>query len=182
MVEPIPTPAPGNEPAPPTPPVEPTPPIEPTPPEPPEKFFTQKDLDDAIAAAVEKAKKGWDKERTEADRLAKLSEDERAKEQLRLDREKYETERAALDRELLVNEAAKQLRAAGVSDSFAKLVCGKDAEETKTNIDVFTKEWNAAIEAAVNERLKGNPPRTGGGTPTVSSMADIIKNSITHGF
>ena len=74
------------------------PPADPT----PEATFTQDDIDKAVAAAVA-AKEGWDKERSEAERLAKLSKDEREKEQLRLDREKLDADRAKLDRELLVH-------------------------------------------------------------------------------
>ncbi len=177
-------PTPGEPTEPKEPPVPPTPgePADPTEPPAPEQKFTQTDIDKAVAAAVKAAKEGWDRERSEAERLAKLSKEEREKEQFRIDREKFDADRAALDREMLVNEAAKQLRAVGVSDNFAELVCGKDAEETKANIDAFTKDWNAAIEEAVNTRLKGKPPKTGGGTPPSASMADIIKSNITQGF
>ena len=168
-------------------PAEPTEPTEPTPADPPADptpaaSFTQDDIDKAVAAAVAAAKEGWDKERSEAERLAKLSKDEREKEQLRLDREKLDADRAKLDRELLVHEAAKQLREKGVPDSFAERVIGKDADETKSNIDGFAKEWGDAIQSGINERLKGSPPPMPGGGARETSMADVIKNSITQGF
>lgn len=172
--------------------IEPTPteptPTEPTPPEPkeppaePKPSFTQSDIDKAVEAAVKAAKEGWDKERSEAERLAKLSKDEREKEQFRLDREKLDADRAKLDRELLVHEAAKQLREKGVPEMFAERVIGKDADETKSNIDGFAKEWSDAIQSGINERLKGSPPPMPGGGSPGASMADVIKNSITQGF
>lgn len=168
---PIPTPAPAPEPA-------PTP--EPAPAPEPEKTFTQQDLDDAVSKAVADAQKTWQTEQSQAERLAKLSGNEREKEQLRIDREKYEQDRAALDRRLLEQEAAEQLKAKGVPAKFASRVCGKDAEETKANIDTFAEEWNSAISAGVNDKLKGTPPKA----PTAqnTSMADIIAKSVKQGF
>lgn len=146
----------------------------------PEKTFTQKDLDDAISKAVVEARKGWNTEQSQAEKLAKMSEDERIKEQNRLDREKIDRDRAELDRRLLEQEAAEQLRKAGVPDSFADRVCGKDAEETKTIIDAFVKEWNSAISAGVNDKLKGTTPKIT--APQSTSMADIIAKSVKQGF
>ena len=76
---------------------EPTPPEPKGPPADPQPSFTQSDIDKAVEAAVKAAKEGWDKERSEAERLAKLSKDEREKEQFRLDREKLDADRAKLD-------------------------------------------------------------------------------------
>ena len=39
---------------------------------------------------------------------------------------------------------------------------GKDAEETKTNIETFKTAWGEALQNAVNERMKGTTPKTGG--------------------
>lgn len=149
--EPMPTPAPEPTPAP-TP--EPAPNPEPT----PKKAFTQADIDNAVA----EARAQWEKQQSQAEKLAKMSAGEREKEQLRLDREQYEKDRAALDRQLLEQEAAKQLREKGVPESFAARVCGKDAEETKSNIDAFVNEWNAAVQAEINDKLKGKTPPAAG--------------------
>lgn len=149
MPDSIPASAPESKPAP-----EPVPNPEPT----PEKAFTQADIDNAIA----EAKAEWEKQQSQAEKLAKMSAGEREKEQLRLDREKYEKDRAALDRQLLEHEAAKQLRERGVPESFAARVCGKDAEETKSNIDAFVNEWNAAVQAEINDKLKGKTPPVAG--------------------
>ena len=45
-----------------------------------------------------------------------------------------------------------------------------DAEETKAAIDGFTTAFKDAVEAAVKDRLKGEPPRkgTGGGVTTMT--------------
>ncbi len=162
MAEPTPNPAPqgGQEPPSPEPTPnpapqggqEPTPNPEPTPPAP---SFSQADID----AAVEAARKEWE----EQQKLNSLPEDEKGKEQLRLDREKYNKDREALDRRILEQDAADMLREKGIDTKFAKQLCGKDTDETKTNIESFAEAWNTAISAGVESKLKGKTPKTGGG-------------------
>lgn len=130
------------------------------------KALTQEDIDNAIA----KARKAWEAEQDQAARLAKLSKEEREKEQLRLDKEAFEAERAALAREKLEIETAKQLSGKNLSPEFAPILCGKDAEETKANIEAFEAAFNAAVEAAVTDRMKGTPPKTG--TPAQAKSLD----------
>ncbi|MCC8160114.1 MAG: DUF4355 domain-containing protein [Oscillospiraceae bacterium] len=146
-----------------------------------EKSFTQEDIDAAVSKAVAEAQGKWKAEQDQAARLAKLSAQEREKEQLKIDRENFNKERDALNREKLEMEAAKQLKAAGVPESFAAQVTGATADETKANIDAFAKEWNAAVGAGVDERLKGKPPKSSPLAPP-STMADTIAKSIKQGF
>lgn len=140
------------------------PPESKTPPVAEPKALTQEDIDKAIA----NARKAWEKEQDQAARLAKLSKDEREKEQLRLDKEAFEAERAALAREKLEIETAKQLSGKNLSPEFAPILCGKDADETKANIETFETAFNAAVEAAVTDRMKGAPPKTGAPAPAKS--------------
>ena len=108
---------------------------------------------------VEEAQKKWKEDADEAARLAKLNKDERAKEEMRIEREKFEKEKSEFAQKQLVAETANQLLERGLSKNFAECLCGKTAEETKANIDAFEKDFNAAVEKAVTERMKGNPPK-----------------------
>lgn len=125
----------------------------------PAKTFSQEDIDAATKKAVEEAQKKWKEDADEAARLAKLNKDDRAKEEMRIEREKFEKEKSEFAQKQLVAETANQLLERGLSKNFAERLCGKTAEETKANIDTFEKDFNAAVEKAVTERMKGNPPK-----------------------
>ena len=125
----------------------------------PAKTFSQEDIDAATKKAVEEAQKKWKEDADEAARLAKLNKDERAKEEMRIEREKFEKEKSEFAQKQLVAETANQLLERGLSKNFAERLGGKTAEETKANIDAFEKDFNAAVEKAVTERMKGNPPK-----------------------
>lgn len=156
MAEPTPTPEPIETPEPTSTP-ESTPAPEPTPEPTPAPTFSQEDVNKAVADA----KKEWETQQN----LNKLPDDERIKEQNRLDREQLDKDRAELDRRILEQDAADMLREKGINTKFAKQLCGKDAEETKANIDAFAEEWNKAISAGINDKLKGTPPKAGGDPP-----------------
>lgn len=125
----------------------------------PPKTFSQEDIDEATKKAVEEAQKQWKADADEAARLAKLNKDERAKEEMRIEREKFEKEKSEFAQKQLIAETANQLSERGLSRDFAERLCGKTAEETKANIDAFEKDFNAAVEKAVSERMKGKPPK-----------------------
>lgn len=164
MEKPTPTPQGGTEPPAPTP--DPTPASdgggESKPGQTPEKGFTQEDIDKAVNEAVKAAQEKWEKDQSEADRLSKLNKEDRKKEQMRLDREKLDKDIADFNRKQLIGKTGDLLAERGLSRDFAERLCGKNAEETKANIDAFEKDFKASVEASVTERLKGNPPKSGG--------------------
>ena len=163
MAEPTPTPTPAPAPAPePTPTPEPTPAPapEPTPtPEPPAKSYSQDDLDAAVKKAVAETKAEMEKQA----KPAKLPEDEKRQEELRLKEEDYEKRNAELNRRELMQDARDMLSEKGIPVSFAKRLLGADKKETKANVEEFAKEWSSNISAAVDEKLKGKTPKAGGG-------------------
>ncbi len=124
------------------------------------------ELDRRTQQAILTAKEKWNEglnerlksERDEGVRLAKLSADERAKEEQKKAQEAFEEERSQYRRERLEFETTKQLAELKLPVSFASMLAGKDAESTKANIDTFSKVWSEAIQAAVEEKLKGRTP------------------------
>ncbi|HEN7671205.1 TPA: DUF4355 domain-containing protein [Streptococcus agalactiae] len=140
-----------------------------------ERTFTRADISKMMTA--ERAK--WEAEqsdaiekaRTEGERLAKMSKDERAKEeeQKRLDaiaeREKAiaEREKAVAEREMRI-ETQTLLVEKGLPLEFIDVVLGTTAEEVKTNIDNLQIIFDKAVEKRVNNRLTQKPPRTGNGS------------------
>lgn len=130
----------------------------------PAKSFTQEDID----AAVKKAKEETKAEMEKQAKLAKLPEDEQAKEKLKQDREQLDKDRAELDRRILIQKTEDMLSEKGLSRKFAKYFAGADEKETKKTVETFEKDFNEAVNAKVDVQLKGGkPPKAGGGDDPV---------------
>lgn len=133
-----------------------------------ERTFTRADISKMMTA--ERAKweaeqsEAIEKARTEGERLAKLSKDERAKEeeQKRLSAI-AEREKAVAEREMRI-ETQSLLAEKGLPLDFIDVVLATTADEVKTNIDNLQSIFDQAVENRVNERLTQNSPRTGNGS------------------
>ncbi|WP_027701815.1 DUF4355 domain-containing protein [Metaclostridioides mangenotii] len=140
-----------------------------------EKTFTQEELDkivqDRIARESKKLNKElqskMEKEKLESERLAKLTEDERAKvlaekrvKELEEREKQIQEKEQELERVKLLNMSKDILADKSLSTTFADILTqnAKDAEEITTNINTFEKEFMKAVEIGVNERLKGSSP------------------------
>ena len=135
------------------------------------KTFTQEEVDKIIAKRIAREKKDIEAkieaERKQAEELAKLSEQDKAKKLLEIKEKELEEKIKAFENEKLLNETSKQLASKNLPTEFAEILKGADAETTFENIKVFEEKFNAALEVKVNERLRGNVPKTG----TVTSGA-----------
>lgn len=146
----------------------------------------QSETDKRVTEALKTAQSKWESEyqtkleneKSEAVKLAKMSAEERNKALADREREKYETERAKFERERLEFETVKQLAEKKLPTELAKCLCGTDAESTKANIEAFEKAYGEAIQKAVDERLKGKPPKTGAAKTDIGgSFIDIIREN-----
>ena len=122
-----------------------------------EKTFTRSDIAKMIAAEKGKWEQEYEakveKERNEAARLAKLSEEDRQKALLEKDRTEFEKEKAEFQKQQLFVEKGKQLTAQGIPADFAHRITGDTAEDILEDVKAFRAEWDKAVEAKVNERL-----------------------------
>jgi Domain of unknown function (DUF4355) len=128
----------------------------------------QSETDRKVTKALDTAKSKWQEEyeaklqheKSEAEKLAKLSESERM--QLEFDKQKqdFEEQRKQFMREKLELQTIKELSAIGLPTDFSKFVIADTADEIQSNIADFKQEWEAAIEKAVNEKLQGTTPKT----------------------
>lgn len=123
---------------------------------PTEKLYTVDEVNNIVSKRLKKEKDKQEKALAEAKRLAELSEDDRVKEQLKLDREAFENERMEFLKEKMNVQAEKELINNGLPASFTKYVVTDEAESTLQNIKAFKSEWDKALEAAVKERIKSN--------------------------
>ena len=138
------------------------------------KTFTQEEVDKIIAKRIAREKKDIEAkieaERKQAEELAKLSEQEKASKLLEIKEKELEK---------LLNETSKQLASKNLPTEFAEILKGVDAETTFENIKVFEEKFNAALEVKVNERLRGNVPKTGTVTSGTVNPYDKKTYSLT---
>ena len=129
----------------------------------------------AVQTAVANAQKKWqtltDSKVSEAEKLAQMTGEE--KEKYRAD--KAEKELADLKRQIALGDMAKTARKMlseeniTVPDEIIMNLVSDDAEKTKSAVESFAKVFKDAVQAAVKESLKGNPPKaSSGGTTTVT--------------
>jgi hypothetical protein len=131
----------------------------------------QSEADKRVSGALKTAQEKWEvdyktkleAEKAEAEKLAKMSATEKAEALLaKTQKDIADREKAIAQKELKL-ETINILNEKKLPITFADVLLGEDAEKTKGNVDTFDKAFREAVEAAVNERLKGNPPKGGAG-------------------
>ena len=132
-----------------------------------ERMFTQAEVDEIIGKRLAKERAKHEQEVatkvSEAERLAKLTGDEKIKEEIKiaqeeLDRTKKEfaAMKAEFDQQQMLAQVTKELNARNLPIGMADKMIGKDAETTKANIDAFETTWKESLEAAIKNEIKGN--------------------------
>lgn len=116
----------------------------------------------ATSTAIQNARVKWEQEHnenlSEAEKLAKMTKEERARYEFKKQQETFAREKASFEREKLVVATGKELNEAGIDASLADFIVGKDAEETKTRMDTFKQVFNSAVEKAIEDKIKGGAP------------------------
>lgn len=130
-----------------------------------EKKYSDADLDKIIGKKFAQWQEKKEKEVKEAEKLAKMSEQEKAEHQ----RDELQKELDALKKEKALAEMSKTARKLlsekniTVSDELLSMMVTTDATETKTAIDSFAKLFEESVESTVKERLRGEVPKTSTG-------------------
>lgn len=114
--------------------------------------------EESFKQRLEAARAEWDKE-------AKMTAAEREKAAADKAKADFEKEKAEFEHEKLVSRAGAQLVKNGLPEEIAELITASDAtEETIGNgITALKSAFDKAVEEAVNEKLKGKSPASGGG-------------------
>ena len=153
-----------------------------------EKMFSQSELDSIIEKRLGKEKAKWEKkvkeEADEAARMAQMSEAEKQEALFTKRVQEFEEReaafneaQAALQREKMLNETNKQLSERGLPLNFAEHIMADTAEDTLANIEAFEKEWQAAINKAVDSKLRGSTPTS---PVSKSKPKDVAKMSFSE--
>ena len=113
-----------------------------------EKKFTQAELDEIIGKRLAKERAKFEEQLKskvgEAERLAKLNEEERAREEIKIAQDnldkmtaEFNKMKADFEQQQMLAQVTKELSDRNLPIGMANNLIGKDAEVTKANIDAF---------------------------------------------
>lgn len=136
-----------------------------------EAKYTDEDVNNIIDKKFAEWQKKQEKAVDEAKKLSAMTAQQRAeheRDQLKKELEEFKRQASLAE---MAKTARKMLSDEGItiSDELLSMMISTEAVETKAAVDGFAKAFNEAVESAVKERLKGEPPRKGsGGTVTMT--------------
>lgn len=140
----------------------------------PEKKYTDEDVNKIIDRKFAEWEKKQNKAKSEADRLANMNAQQ--KEQYENEQLKKQVEellrKDALGKMATVARGMLGEKNISVSDDLIEMLISDDAEKTKSSVDSFITAFQSAVEKAVKDALKGNPPKK------TSEPASITKEQI----
>lgn len=118
----------------------------------------QEAVNTAVGNAQEKWKALTDDKLSEAEKLAKMTKEEKAEYLANKKTKELDDREAEITKKELMAEAKNTLSEKGLSVDLADVLNYSDAESCNKSIDLVEKAFKKAVEAAVNERLKGGEP------------------------
>lgn len=142
----------------------------------PEKKYTDEDVDRIVKGRLAREREQAKKEKEEAEKLAEMNATQKAE----YERDQLKQRLAEYERKESISEMTKVARKMlsekniTISDELLGMMVTTDAKETKSAVDGFAKAFTDAVEAAVKERLKGEPPRRGSGAPAAMTKEQIM--------
>lgn len=147
-----------------------------------ERTFTRSEMASILSAQKEE----WEKEfqekleeaKTEGERLAKLSKDEREQEEKRKQEERLAKREQELNERELRLETQSLLAEEGLPADFLGIVMADSAKGIRENITNLKKTFDEAVEQRVDERLTQKSPRKGA-TGSALTKEEILKEKDT---
>ena len=135
----------------------------------------------AVNTAVTKAQEKWqalaDDKLSEAEKLAKMTKEEKAQ-YMQQKREKELTDReAAITRKELMAEAKNTLASDGLPQELAEVLDYSDADTCNKSMEKVKEVFQRAVETAVEEKLKGGkPPKKAPGGDAQKALEEQVYN------
>jgi len=125
--------------------------------------YTDADLDRILGKKFAEWQQKRTKEVSEAERLAKMSAEEKANEHVKsLEKRVLEFEQREARNEMMRQaRALLDERDINASDAILVNLIADDADNTKLAVENFAKEFETAVENAVKAKLKSETPRSG---------------------
>ena len=127
------------------------------------KTFTQEEIDKMISVRLEREQKKFserlEKEKTEAERMAKLTADEREKEILKQSKNELEEKERLLKLRENQLTAYNKLAEAGLDNSFVDFVLDEDSEKMLEKIENLKTRFTKSLEEKLKKEMEGKPPK-----------------------
>ena len=143
----------------------------------------QKAVNTAVTNAQEKWQALTDDKLSEAEKLAKMTKEEKAQ-YMQQKKEKELSEReAAITRKELKAEARNTLACDGLPQELAEVLNYTDADACKKSMETVKTAFQKAVEAAVEEKLKGGkPPKKATETDEQKNQQQKVYNAMMGQF
>lgn len=130
-----------------------------------EKTFTQAELDAIIDKRIARERASFDKQLTEklseAQKLAKMNAEQKAQYEKEQAEKRLAEREATITRRELIAAAKETLAGKGLPIGLAEILDCSSAEKCNESIEAVAKAFNSAVTKAVNDKLRGTPPKTG---------------------
>lgn len=118
----------------------------------------QKEVNAAVKNAQQKWKIMTDDQVSEAEKLAAMTKEEKAEYMRRKQEKDLATREANITKRELMAEAKNALAEKNLPVSLAEVLNYTDADSCKQSIEALEKAFQEAVQAAVEEKLKGGKP------------------------
>ena len=133
--------------------------------------------------AVTKAQEKWqaltDDKLSEAEKLAKMTKEEKAQYMQEKKEKELSDREAAVTRSELMAEAKNSLSDEGLPTELAEVLNYTDADACKKSMETVKKAFQTAVEKAVDEKLKGGkPPKKAPETNTQEALEKQVYNAM----
>jgi uncharacterized protein with von Willebrand factor type A (vWA) domain len=131
----------------------------------------ESESDRKLAKAMEKKQKEWESQleqrisdaKKDAEQYAKMTRKEREDAEFKKRLESLDKRERELNNKQLRSEVESDLKDEGLPVAFAdSLIKLEDNEKIKDAVSSIKKEFDAAVNNAVKEKLRQDPPETGG--------------------
>ena len=145
----------------------------------------QSEFDRRVSKALDTARLKWAEEeaaklaeaRTEAEKLARMNAEEKAKHESEKREKELRDREAALSLRELKATAAATLAEKGLPNELLNSLSYTDAESCNKSIEAVETAFRAAVQAGVEDRMKGKPP-VHNPTQPETSLRDELKKTI----
>lgn len=137
----------------------------------------------AVNTAVTNAQQKWqaltDDKLSEAEKLAKMTKEEKAQYMQKKKEKELADREAAVTRSELMAEAKNTLSDEGLPVELAEVLNYSDADSCKKSMETVKKAFQTAVEKAVDEKLKGGkPPKKAPEIDTQEALEKQVYNAM----
>lgn len=144
----------------------------------PQPKYTDEDVNNILNQKFAKWQKEQEKKTSEAERLGKMTAEEKAAERMKALEDKLRGYEVAAARAEMTKQARAILQDENinVSDELLANLVSEDADSTKASVESFISLFKGAVEKAVKDAYKGETPRKGGTATLTKEQILAVQN------